>query len=96
MKEQEYKDRLSQLEKDFQLNKVNLAKEYANANNPYKKDDIIKDHLGSGKIMSWKIYTPFGYNKFPCLQYVCSNLTKKGEINKREPIRIIYQGNIEV
>jgi hypothetical protein len=93
MKEQEYKDELDQLEKNFQSEKKYLAIRYANKNNPYMVGDVITDHIGSGKIISW--FACMGSYSLPSLIYRCENLTKKGTTNKREPKRDIYQSNIE-
>lgn len=93
MKEQEYKERLQQLEKNYNLDQNLLAKNYAHKNNPYTIGDVITDHIGSGEIIDWN--THIGMNpSLPCLVYECYNLTKKGDVNKREPKRNIYQGNI--
>ena len=93
MEEQEYKDRLKRLEKEFENNKIALIKEYAVSNNPYRVGDTIEDHNGKGEIVSWQAYIGFMKN-LPSLVYTCKNFTKSGSISKREPKRNIYQGNI--
>ena len=42
--------KLSQLEKEYDLNKKVLMRRFCDANNPYKVGDIFTDHIGSIKI----------------------------------------------
>ena len=93
MEKEEYFAKRNQLEKEHQQALRELNKEYALSNNPYKIGDLICDHIGMGRVLSFKLY--IGLDKLPQLVYRCANLTQKGTINKREPERDIYQSNIK-
>jgi len=61
-----------------------------------KIGDTIEDHIGKGIVKDIKYHTPNvvrGGLK-PSFVCICDNLTKKGTINKREPLRKIYSSNI--
>ena len=91
---EEYKKKQLDLKADYELACRRLREEYALSNNPYKIGDIIEDHIGKGRIRKVAaIYIAFT-DIMPTLVYECDNLTKKGEIQKREPIRRIFQCNI--
>lgn len=64
-------------------------------NNPYKVGDIIKDHIGFARIkrIIAPCYSGSG-SRIPCCTYDCENLTKKLEVNKREPTRVVWQSNV--
>lgn len=94
MTKEEYLKEKKALLDEYEANKRKLAVKYAFANNPYKVDDIIEDHMGFGRIISFKA-TLIGYSETPELIYHCENLTKKLTVNKREPIRNIWQSNIK-
>lgn len=93
MKEQEYKEKLQQLAKNYEREQKILASKYAHKNNPYKIGDIITDHIGSGRILRCLVHIGMR-SALPCMVYECENLTKIGGVNKREPKRSIYQSNI--
>ena len=92
MTREEYWSGCARINKERNESLVELAKKFALENNPYKKGDIIQDHIGRGRILGYKLY--YGINSLPSLVYRCENLTKKGEVNKKEPVREIYQNNI--
>lgn len=93
MTEQELLESLQALKSAYDADVLKLKKRYATENNPYHIGDIITDHIGNGKIVKMIFYKP--YRGLPCIRYRCINLTKKGEQNKREPFRDIYQYNIK-
>lgn len=93
MNKEEYYAKITQLERQHQQALKELGKEYALSNNPYKVGDLICDHIGKGRILSFKVHISF--RDLPQIVYRCANLTQKGTINKREPERDIYQSNIK-
>ena len=90
----EYKKKKQGLKEAYEKALRDLDREYATSNNPYKVGDVITDHIGSGRIRKVVDIYFRSYDTIPVLIYECDNLTKKGEIQKREPIRRIYQGNL--
>lgn len=68
--------------------------DYVKAKLLYKEGDIIEDHIGMGKITKINIYIGF-ISLDPEIHFICENLTKKGEVSKREPTRTIYYENIK-
>ena len=93
MTREEYNKQKEALKQEYQKSLRGLAARCALENNPYKIGDIIEDHIGKGKITGWYV-TTWG-DELPTMTYKCDNLTKKGEINKREPYRDIWQLNIK-
>lgn len=92
---EELTKKIKEINDDATQKVLALKKQYAEENNPYKVGDIIEDHIGKGKILSWKVKIPF-YGYIPSyMVYECDNLTRNGTINKREPKRKIYQINIK-
>jgi len=92
---QEYETKLNIINENYYKEQNALKINFAKENDPYKIGDIIQDHIGKIKITSKKVvFTPS--HDFPsCILYQGENLTKLGNINKREPIRLIYQFNIK-
>lgn len=90
MTEQELKERLSQIEKDYELAKKNAYIDYAASNNPYKIGDIIKDHIITLKIKGWTYYIAWG--KSECV-YNGEVLRSDGKPAKNQN-QVIYQSNI--
>lgn len=94
MTREEYERRLEELTSVHKKKVYNLRVEYSSSINPYKVGDVIEDHIGKGRILS--IYPGWdGYGDKPQIRFYCENLTKKGEINKREPERNIYFTNLK-
>lgn len=83
-----------QYHQEYECRVKELGRRFALSNNPYKIGDVIKDHIGKGKIEDIKVYKKFFNDIWEC-QYTCINLTKKDTVNKREPKRYITQSNIE-
>lgn len=94
MTKEEFKNKYAALIKGFEKQVYDLRREYSLSLNPYKIGDVIEDHIGKGRIID--IYP--GWDSFhdePQIRYYCVNLTKKGEVNKREPERNIYYSNLK-
>ncbi len=89
---EDYRAAIQTAQKEFELKKKEIMVSYLSANNPYKNGDIIEDDFGKGKIIGVR----YGFNYFnnPECFYKVANLTKKGTVNKREPIRHINQSNV--
>lgn len=92
MTKEEFKKEVLRIEQEASRKKLELYNRCAEENNPYKVGDIVEDHISKGRIRSWSLARTF--SDIPCLSYFCDNLTRKGDINKREPTRYIYQSNI--
>tara|TARA_R110000744_G_scaffold273112_1_gene386022 strand:- start:222 stop:512 length:291 start_codon:yes stop_codon:yes gene_type:complete len=88
---QELKTKEQDLENEKDSKIKLLRKEYVILNDPYKIGDVIKDHHQTGRIISKK----YNLGAQPCCVYYCHKLTKKGEINKTNPVCYIYQSNIK-
>jgi hypothetical protein len=88
---QELKTKERDLEKEKASKIKSLREKYVRLNDPYEIGDVIIDHHQTGRIISKK----YDLNAYPCMVYYCHKLTKKGEINKREPVCEIYQSNIK-
>lgn len=94
MTQEEYKNKIAELSKKFELDRQNLRKEYAFSNNPYKIGDIITDHIGSIKIDNVKCAQPF-LSELPCCVYIGLELKKDGTPTKLGKQRTIYHTNIK-
>lgn len=70
-----------------------LAIKFALSSNPYKKDDIITDRIGSARII--KIHSVQVMNGRPTCIYKCETLNKDLSVKKGSSIRYIYQSNIK-
>lgn len=94
MTKEELRERRQALYVEYENKKKALLIEYAQSNNPYKVGDIITDHIGKARIEGIDGVYPL-MDDTACMVYNCINLTGKGEINKREPKRKVYQCNIK-
>ena len=94
MTKEELRERRQTLYVEYENKKKALLIEYAQSNNPYKVGDIIQDHIGKARIEGIDGIYPL-IDGTACMVYKCVNLTVKGEINKREPKRKVYQTNIK-
>ena len=90
-----YKVKVAEIEAEATKKKRSLAIEFANANNPYKKGDIVTDHIGSLRIekMTWT----FGFNNniLPYCHYYGIELKKDGTPMKKQSARAVSQTNIK-
>jgi hypothetical protein len=94
MTQEQYKEKLSFLEKVFRDAKLNVQKEYAISNNTIKVSDILTDHIGSIKVEKIGVY--IGLNPFPECAYTGTVINKKGELDKKGTKRSIYQSNLKL
>lgn len=90
---EEYRKRVIQIEEEAKDKKRQLVREFALANNPYKKGDIITDHNGSLLIEKLIINWGFG-NSLPYCSYSGVELKKDGTPMKRQSARSVSQDNI--
>ena len=74
------------------------CKEYLDNTITIKIGDTIEDHSGKGIVKEIKYHTPnvFRGGLKPTFICLCENLTKKGTVSKREPLRKFYSGNIKL
>lgn len=93
MTEEEYLRRLDLIKKAYEVDKKNLAIEFAMSNNPYKVGDVIEDHVGKLKIEKIKVNTIY-YN-LPSCSYYGVDLKKDGTPCKRQTGRCIHQSNVK-
>ncbi len=94
MTKEEYQLKYKEITEQEGKRKRTLSIEYARLNNPYSFGDIITDGVVSIKIeeIKYSLYTSF--DTLPCCVFIGTQLTKKGELNKRGKKRLIYQANI--
>lgn len=93
---EEYHQKIKDLEKEYDVKKRLIAREYAFSNSPYKKGDVIKDHNSKIRIEEIKFY--FSTDRPSCV-YIGPSLKKDGtpqlERKTKKPMRdTIYQSNI--
>ena len=93
MDKEKYNSLIKEAEEKHKEVIFEIDKKYAISNNPYKKGDIIEDHIGKGRILKMNLYKGFN-SEYPSIVYTCDNLLKSGKISKREPKRFIYQNNL--
>lgn len=93
MTKEEYFDSLKQEKKQYDLRLKQIYIKYAEENNSVKVGDIIKDHIGYGKVI--KMGVSFAYLKdTPCMTYQCEEYTAKLLPKKKANTRIVWQTNI--
>lgn len=89
MTQQEYEERLFELNKKFKQDKYDLAKEFALSNNSVKIGDIVSD--GNNIISVSKLCIDFGYpNPIPYVYYKGIKLTKKLKPFKSGEFGVVY------
>lgn len=90
MKAIELKAKLIEIDEEAKKKKIEVLRQYCDANNHYKTGDRFTDHI------STIIIEKIGYHLStdnPCCVYSGTNLTKLGTVNKKEPYRSAYQSN---
>lgn len=93
MNYEEYLEKTKQLQYDLDQKKTELMKEFVRANNPYKKGDVITDHVGT--ILVETMGFAWGYlGSQPCATYTGLELKKDGTPNKKGNKRTVWQSNI--
>jgi hypothetical protein len=93
MKEQEYKDKLKELEEKFIMDKKSLAKEYAFSNALLRVGENASSNTETIKIDHIK-YSMGSFGSLPEVVYYGVLLTKKGEPNKRGERAGIHQSHL--
>ena len=94
MTTEEYKNRLKEIAKEKEAKEIQLAKEYVNANNPYKVGDIVEDDIGKILVEQITITYTFSSN-LPCALYIGSELNKDNSKKKNGSKRNVYQTNLK-
>lgn len=93
MKKEEFKNRLKELELEFDKKKKELFVQFALSHNTIKVGDIVKDHSGCAEVI--KLSVCYDHNGYSMMRYNCIELTKNGKHKKKEPMRWLYQTNIK-
>ena len=93
MTKEEYFDSLKQEKEQYDLRLEQIYIKYAEENNSVKEGDIIKDHIGYGKVIKMKVSFP-AFEKIPCMVYQCEEYTAKLLPKKKANTRIVWQPNI--
>lgn len=95
MTKEELKEKLDILESEYDLKIRELYIQYAKDNNQVKVGDIIRDHIGFGRVESIRVYIKWNDEESE-MKYVCTVLNKDGTKRKRgETTRFIYQCDIK-
>lgn len=90
---EQYKERLKELEAEFNAKKQQLIIDVAESNNTYSVGDTITDHMGSIKISKVK-YSLSYFENIPRCIYLGVELKKDGTPKKAATERWVYQENI--
>lgn len=89
----EYKDKLTDLEKNHNKLRLIEMKKFVDANNKFIIGDIVKDHIGS--ILIEKISYSWGHSsEDPCAVFFGLELKKNLEPRKDKNKRNVWQGNV--
>lgn len=93
MTKEEFFRKKEELKNEFIEKEESLEMKYAMENNPVKIGDLVRDHIGCGKVLSYE-YT-IQYNRdTPSMVYKCAEYTVKGEPKKNKKEREVYQVNL--
>jgi hypothetical protein len=93
MTQEEYKQKLVDLEDQYKKQKNEIIREYAYTNNPYATGAIISDHNNKIRVDKIMVGTVRG-NEFPCCVYEGVQLNKDNTPNKRGLTSRVYQSDI--
>lgn len=95
MTKEELKKELSLLRQEFEHRQNVLYYNYATSNNTVEIGDIIRDHIGFGRVLKMKIYISSSTDE-PSMTYYCTVLNKDGTERKvGEKTRWFYQINLK-
>lgn len=85
-------EQINAIQKEAETKIKSIQKDYALANNPYKINDLFKDHIGTIKIekIEWGITSLI---KSPCCVYYGTIINKNGHPDKKGHRRYAYQPN---
>ena len=89
MDKETLKQKITQLQQEFELKKKEVMQQYCDANNPYKEGDKFTDHIGT--IIVEKIRYSCGDK--PCCVYFGAELNKDGTPRKDNNKRQAWQSN---
>ena len=89
---EEYKERINQLDLEYNKKKRELANEYAKFNCPHQVGDVVEDHIGKLKIERIRAVLPIS-DKLDYVYYGIE-LKKDGTPCKRQTGRGVYQSNV--
>ena len=87
-----YKKGLAEIENEATVRKNKLAREFAEANNPFKEGDIITDGVDTLEIKSFKVSLGWG-NTLPEIVCYGVELKKDGTPKIRQSRICIYQSS---
>lgn len=93
MKQEEYAERLNELNQRFEAEKKKLATEFALSNNLVSVGDIIEDHMGRIKVDKISVCNLLSTRPMCC--YFGPEITKQGNPFKNDKTRWVYQSNLE-
>lgn len=93
MKKEEYDKHDFAIKEESKMKKELLNHRFVNDNNPIRIGDIIRDHIGCGKVVGIGYTFPF-HDKYPYATYKCTEYTLKGLPKKNNAERTIHQCNI--
>lgn len=94
MTPEEYKEKLEKLKTDFEINKRNLAKEYAFSHNTYKIGDVITNGVNCIKIDKIK-YSMGRFGSLPECVYEGPLLKKDLTERKDKQLGCVYYSHIK-
>jgi hypothetical protein len=91
MKQDDLKIELARLQLQYEIDRKEVYRKFAYANNPYKIGDVISDHHTTIEIKKIGVYISYGESS--CI-YTGTQLNKDGKPNKKQDATTIYQINI--
>lgn len=95
MTEEEYKQKLVELEIEYKNKKDALGLEFAMANNPYKVGDILQDHYQIIRVEKIEWILMYGTSSTPECIYYGTQLTAKLKPKKSQGINpYMHQSNV--
>lgn len=95
MTEEEYKQKLGELEIEYKNKKNALGQEFAISNNPYKVGDILQDHYQIIRVEKIRWAWMYATSPTPGCLYFGTQLTAKLEPKKRQGINpYMHQSNV--
>ncbi len=91
---EDYKARIAEIEKEAEDKKKAFMMEVANANNTYKKGDIVSDGTTTLQVEVIKVARGWA-NELPCCVYYGIELKKDSTPKIRQSGEGVYQRNIK-
>lgn len=91
--EEFYDDEMKALEEAYEAEKRRIIIEYGKKKNTFSTGSIIRDHIGYGEVISFKV--GMGIGRYPDLVYKCRELTKDKKPTKKLEYRNIYLSNVK-